>query len=55
MPFKNGRQLTAWIGLPPTQYASGETNRMKKISKQDNSSLSKYLIYSARTMFNYVR
>lgn len=51
--FKNGRQLAAWIGLTPTQYASGETNRMGKISKRGNSSLRKYLIHGARTVLNW--
>lgn len=51
--FKNGRQLAAWIGLTPTQYASGEINRMGKISKRGNSSLRKYLIHGARTVLNW--
>lgn len=51
--FKNGRQLAAWIGLTPTQYASGETNRMGKISKRGNASLRKYLIHGARTVLNW--
>ncbi|WP_435237895.1 IS110 family transposase [Psychromonas sp. PT13] len=51
--FKNGRQLAAWIGLTPKQYASGETNRMGKISKRGNSTLRKYLIHGARTVLNW--
>ncbi|MCP4324245.1 MAG: IS110 family transposase [Alteromonadales bacterium] len=51
--FKNGRQLAAWIGLTPSQYASGETNRLGKISKRGNSTLRKYLIHGARTVLNW--
>lgn len=51
--FKNGRQLAAWIGLTPKQYASGEINRMGKISKRGNSTLRKYLIHGARTVLNW--
>ncbi|PKG36921.1 IS110 family transposase, partial [Psychromonas sp. Urea-02u-13] len=51
--FKNGRQLAAWIGLTPSQYASGETNRMGKITKRGNSALRKYLIHGARTVLNW--
>lgn len=51
--FKNGRQLAAWIGLTPSQYASGETNRMGKITKRGNSTLRKYLIHGARTVLNW--
>jgi len=51
--FKNGRQLAAWIGLTPSQYASGEKNRMGKITKRGNSALRKYLIHGARTVLNW--
>ena len=51
--FKNGRQLAAWIGLTPSQYASGEMNRMGKITKRGNSALRKYLIHGARTVLNW--
>lgn len=51
--FKNGRQLAAWIGLTPSQYSSGENNRMGKITKRGNSTLRKYLINGARTVLNW--
>lgn len=51
--FKNGRQLAAWIGLTPSQYASGDLNRMGKITKRGNSTLRKYLIHGARTVLNW--
>ncbi len=52
--FKNGRQLSAWIGLTPLQYASGEKNRMGKMSKRGNRSLRKMLIHGARSIINWV-
>jgi transposase len=51
--FKNGRQFAAWVGLAPSQYASGETNRMGAISKRGNQSLRKMLIHGARTVLNW--
>lgn len=51
--FKNGRQFASWIGLTPSQYASGETNRLGKISKRGNKSLRKMLIHGARTVLNW--
>jgi len=51
--FKNGRQFAAWVGLTPSQYASGETNRLGKITKRGNQSLRKMLIHGARTVLNW--
>jgi len=52
--FKNGRQLSAWIGLTPLQYASGEKSRMGKISKRGNRNLREMLIHGARSIVNWV-
>lgn len=51
--FKNGRQFAAWIGLTPSQYASGETSRLGKITKRGNQSMRKMLIHGARTVLNW--
>ena len=51
--FKNGRQFAAWIGLTPSQYASGETNRLGKITKRGNKTLRLLLIHGARTVLNW--
>lgn len=51
--FKNGRQFAAWIGLTPSQYASGETNRLGKITKRGNASLRRALILGARAVLNW--
>jgi len=52
--FRNGRQFSAWIGLTPLQYASGEKSRMGKMSKRGNRSLRKMLIHGARSIVNWV-
>lgn len=51
--FKNGRQFAAWIGLTPSQYASGETSRMGKITKRGNKDLRRLLIHGARAVLNW--
>ena len=51
--FKNGRQFAAWIGLTPSQHASGDTNRLGKITKRGNNALRKLLIQGARTVLNW--
>lgn len=51
--FKNGRQFASWIGLTPSQYASGETNRLGKITKRGNASLRRALILGARAVLNW--
>jgi transposase len=48
--FKNGRQLAAWLGLTPSQYSSGNTNRLGKITKRGNQTLRRLLIHGARTV-----
>lgn len=52
--FKNGRQLSAWIGLTPLQHASGEKSRMGKMTKRGNRSLRRMLIHGARSIINWV-
>lgn len=51
--FKNGRQLAAWLGLTPSQYSSGEVNRMGTITKRGNSALRRLLIHGARSVLNW--
>ncbi|MCC2603928.1 IS110 family RNA-guided transposase [Planctobacterium marinum] len=51
--FKNGRQFAAWIGLTPSQHASGEMNRMGKITKRGNQSLRRMLVLGARAVLNW--
>ncbi|MGI2024733.1 IS110 family transposase [Shewanella glacialipiscicola] len=51
--FKNGRQLAAWLGLTPSQYSSGTTNRLGKITNRGNQTLRRLLIHGARTVVNW--
>lgn len=51
--FKNGRQFAAWIGLTPSQYASGDINRLGKITKKGNKMLRTLFIHGARTVLNW--
>lgn len=51
--FKNGRQMAAWIGITPKQYASGDTSRIGKISKRGNHTLRKQLIHGARAVVRW--
>lgn len=51
--FKNGRQFSAWLGLTPSQYSSGETNRLGGITKRGNSTLRRLLIHGARSVLNW--
>lgn len=51
--FKNGRQLAAWLGLTPSQYSSGNMNRLGKITKRGNQPLRRLLIHGARTVLTW--
>jgi transposase len=51
--FKNGRNLAAWIGLTPKQYASGDNSRMTGMSKRGNRNLRRMLLHGARAVVNW--
>ena len=48
--FKNGRQLSAWCGLVPSQSSSGGKVRLGSITKNGNSELRVLLIHGARAV-----
>jgi transposase len=48
--FKNGRGLSAWIGLVPRQASSGGKNVLLGISKRGDRYLRKLLIHGARSV-----
>jgi len=48
--FKNGRQLTAWIGLVPRQFSTGGKPRLFGIIKRGNKGLRELLIHRARAV-----
>jgi transposase len=51
--FKNGRQFSAWLGLTPRHYASGDQCYNGGIGKRGNSQLNVLLIHGARTVMNW--
>lgn len=50
--FKNGREVSAWLGLVPRQYSSGNKIRLSGISKRGDSYIRKLLIQGARAVVN---
>src|SRR5687768_6250544 len=48
--FKNGRGLSAWVGLVPRQASSGGKNILLGISKRGDQYLRKLLIHGARAV-----
>ena len=47
--FKNGRQVSAWLGLVPRQSSSGGKDRLLGISKRGDNYLRKILIHGGRS------
>jgi transposase len=47
--FKNGRQLSAWLGLVPRQHSSGGKSNLLGISKRGDVYLRTLLIHGARS------
>lgn len=47
--FKNGREVSAWLGLIPRQYSSGEKIVLGGISKRGDRYMRKLIIQGART------
>jgi len=50
--FRNGRQLSAWLGLVPGQYSSGGKVRLGRITKAGDAYLRSLLVLGARAMLN---
>ena len=50
--FKNGRQLSSWLGLVPKQHSSGGRNVLLGISKRGDSYLRTLLIHGARSVIH---
>ena len=45
--FKNGRELSAWLGLVPRQYSTGGQQRLLGISKRGDSYVRTLLVQGA--------
>ncbi|WP_341789202.1 MULTISPECIES: IS110 family transposase [unclassified Rickettsia] len=50
--FKNGRQLSAWLGLVPRQHSSGGKEKLLGISKRGDVYLRTLLIQGSRAVLN---
>jgi transposase len=50
--FKNGREVSAWLGLVPKQHSSGNTIRLSGISKRGDRYVRTLLIHGARAVVN---
>ena len=48
--FKNGREVSAWLGIVPRQYSSGEKIVLGGISKRGDHYMRKLLIQGARSV-----
>ncbi len=48
--FKNGREVSAWLGLVPKQHSSGNKIRLGGISKRGDNYIRKLLVQGARAI-----
>lgn len=48
--FKNGRQMSAWLGLTPKQHSSGNKQILLGISKRGDCYIRKLLVHGARAV-----
>lgn len=48
--FRRGRELSAWLGLVPRQYSSGERQRLLGISKRGDRYVRTLLVHGARAV-----
>src|SRR5690606_6348543 len=46
--FANGRRLSAWLGMTPREFSSGERRKLGHISRQGNVYVRTLLIHGAR-------
>ena len=53
--FKNGRQLSAYLGLVPRQSSSGGKDRLLGISKRGDGYIRSLLIHGARAVIHHIR
>ena len=53
--FKNGRELSAYLGLVPRQHSSGGKTVLSGISKRGNTYLRTLLIHGARSVLRHLK
>lgn len=49
--FRNGRQFSAWLGLVPSEFSSGEKQKLGSITKRGNVYLRSLLVHGSRSLF----
>jgi transposase len=52
--FKNGRGLSAWLGLVPRQYSSGGKERLGRVSKAGQADIRRLLIIGAMSRLTWL-
>ncbi|MGX6643303.1 IS110 family transposase [Legionella pneumophila] len=50
--FKNGREVSAWLGLTPKQHSSGNNVILGSITKRGDRYVRKLLVHGARSVVN---
>jgi transposase len=53
--FDSAKRFAVWLGITPTQYASGEKSRDGRITKRGNRYLRKQLIHGARAAMRWAK
>lgn len=53
--FRNGRQLSAWLGLTPREHSSGQQRRLGRLTKRGDAYLRTLLIHGARAVLQAAR
>lgn len=53
--FKNGRQLSAWLGITPREYSSGDKRYLGRITKKGDKYLRTLLIHGARSVMARIK
>ncbi len=51
--FKNGREMSAYLGLVPNQHSSGGKTVLRGISKRGDRTIRKLLIHGARSIVRF--
>jgi transposase len=47
--FANGRQLSAWLGMTPREFSSGDRRKLGHISRQGNVYVRTLMVHGARS------
>ncbi len=52
--FRNGRQLSAYLGLVPRQFSTGGKNRLGSITKRGDRYIRQLLVHGARSVIRHL-